>query len=265
MQAGPYTVLEPLSYRPIHGSGFGESPTMPLCYIVAAVVVLMTVWKMASSDPRRHYYVPEQLAAPVMAFKAVVMGDVPEPSKEKERAKCKAWCKKQVPFDVVFGDDKPLSDSDKAAFTKMAKKMLGQPRTKLVIVFAHWCPHCSSLISELADVPEAKGSVVAINSEAVTPELPKEAVGGHAIEYFPTLFDPKDGTMLDSLEEAKKVLKGAKAQAAEAVSEKMESLGETVDGATDALQEGFQSAVEGGEALAAKAVESMQNTWDSLF
>lgn len=184
--------LEPLPYQSVHGSIRGYE--MPTCYVVAAVVILFSLWKMSSSPlhpvPSHCYSLLQQaVRTPVAAMKTVAVQGF-----DQEMSKFAKWCGVSPTkfFSGIMGalDASQLSVSEKAKYTGKAKSLVGEDlEGKVIILIAPWCPHCKETCASLHQITDKHPHLkfIVLNAEVLEEEYVQTLLGGASLEFYPTV------------------------------------------------------------------------------
>lgn len=101
---------------------------------------------------------------------------------------------KQSGVTLIDDDSKAASNGDKL------RKLVGNKDKNVILLFAHWCPHCKTAREMMEKVAaEKKGSpikFVMVNAEAVESTCLSGADAIFPLEYFPTvLANDENGTV----------------------------------------------------------------------
>ena len=88
-----------------------------------------------------------------------------------------------------------FTDEDKRAMFQRVLSHLSSHRTMVIMVYAPWCPHCSTMMPHIKQLAKEKKSKFSlINAETLTDDQLKHAVG--KVEHFPCFFKKK-GTVIE--------------------------------------------------------------------
>ena len=95
--------------------------------------------------------------------------------------------------------------------TKLTSVLSDSKSNSVIIFFAHWCPHCKSVISKLSEMKGLPFSVVLVNGEAIG-NLSEQGID---IQYYPTILCKKgdNGQQVESLDAARAYLTAEEAAA----------------------------------------------------
>jgi thiol-disulfide isomerase/thioredoxin len=216
-----FTTVRPLEYTPRCGGGMAPSQGS-VCLLVGLAVAFVLLSSSATPYcgylPRLGGHVTAMVAQATQAAAAAVGG---------------------APANVAHvgpahaaGDE---AERDARAAELRAHVAHGPC---VVLVFAHWCPHCKGAKADLhahaAKHPDVR--FVAVNGEALAPEALAQVLG-RAVEYYPTILASHGDGAADEAPSFEAAIEAASAApaapAAEATAAQVALLGEEDDAAGD--------------------------------
>ena len=175
------------------------------CVMIGIVAIVVVYLLTSTSEPRGSGYprYRNPVSAMITAMGNVVSGSG---SSHPVNERCASNHFPNVPPGMaLLIDDKEKSEENE----KYLREFLETPEKKAVIVvFAHWCPHCKNLINSLPEMDESfKNSsteLLLVNSEAVPDTIFQGANAVIPVKHYPFIISKNKnrGLVHRSLKEA---------------------------------------------------------------
>ena len=221
----------PLQYTTTRTYGGAEGANTTLLLILGAVAVMLILSQQQQSLHHRIPYAlelprPQAIANGIASMATTVaaqIGDVVAGGTARKAAEVLSTCESAPTVELIDAKkatkaapdaSKEMSDTEKFANAKELRAWIAKHPKGVVVLFAHWCPHCKAMIAQLAEV--AKGApkdvaFLACNAEAVAGEAFAGDDAVVELEYYPTVCKITKGTV----EQVADVQAGVEALAAE--------------------------------------------------
>lgn len=225
-------------------------PSVNTCLIISLALV---VWYVMQLSSPRHAY-------PMMANGITTM----VAQVEKALGVSEACIDAHKVFPEVPANTIQLADSknveknagayqtatpeEKKACENNARQWMAAESRAIVMIFAHWCPHCKSTIPSLVETTKKlKCKTLMINADALPPSAFVGENAIHDLKYFPTILTKAGDTVkqVNSMEEVEAELEAPEESAA-------------------AAEVPAEAEVVAAESPAAEAVEEEEDTTEML-
>lgn len=163
-------------YEPLSFDKPRQQDPMVLCMFVGFAVVLAYSMTTNEDARRRACHLPATAAQGIVAMRAIMTGKADDGTEDAS---------------AVGVEHKQVALLDKPGEKNVAtvKKHIESVPKLVVIVFAHWCPHCHDLLTKLPAAMEGvdkDAKVLLINGESMPPESLSGDDALLPLEYFPT-------------------------------------------------------------------------------
>lgn len=211
------------------------SDAIPMCLIVGMIAFFYLVHSGAFQPRAAHYHPITGMAQRTMGAAAGMisrMGDaVTSSSVVKDAGSAFSDMKGKA---KLIDGGKEKQETNAKALRKWVEDHKKKGKTCIMVVFAHWCPHCHSSIKALGNhiSSDTEFDTLLVNAEAVHPSVFQGSSALVGLEYYPTILCMKDGSdpeTMSSVEDAVETASSASTPPTEAKAKEEATSAKVVD------------------------------------